>query len=439
MLLVPDFLAMALLVGVVLLVRVRYAHKGTRLWAAGLLLILLECAARLLYSLPSTAGFQRSMHAIALGAYFLAGVVFLRSGSAVLRRLPQSWTFLTVNAVPLMAFLLIYGMDMRVAWVYRGLVVLGIAAALTTCVMLRRRAVFYAAFVLLWTPMSIATSQGEYRTAAYIALGFLYGLVAVVLARSLPKGSRGKIAVVAGFAMWAICFVTYPMVAEHLPAWEAFASEVWNMQKFIIAVGLLVVLLERQIQSNAWLALHDELTSLPNRRLFDDRLQHALALAERDGQRVALFTMDLDGFKTINDTLGHDAGDLLLQRVAQNLHSATRRTDTLARLGGDEFSLIVVDLGKGHGIDTAMHPMLLPQTQRIFSSLLRAVEQPVKLGETTVQISASMGVAVYPDEGKDVQDLTRLADSRMYEQKTSNAALRKVAEEIPLLRTGTIG
>ncbi len=439
MLLVPDFLAMALLVGVLLMVRGRDAHASIRLWTAGLLLILLECAARIVYSAPGTPTFHRAMHAISLDAYLLAGVMFLRSGSTMLRRMAHRQTFLWANVAPHVVLLVLYAMDVREAWVYHVVVVLGIGVALGSCIVLRKSVAFYAAFVVLWTPMAIATSQEGYRTAVYVALAFLYGLVAVVFGRSLPKGSRGKIAVVAGFTMWALCFLTHPWVTERMPAWDAFANEVWAMQKFIITVGLLVVMLERQIRSTAWLALHDELTSLPNRRLFDDRLQHALARAERDGKRVALFTMDLDGFKRINDTLGHDAGDVLLQRVATNLHAATRRTDTLARIGGDEFSLIAIDLGKGP--DGGMHPILLPQTQRIFSSLLKAVELPVELGEgdaeTTVQISASVGVAVFPDEAKDVQGLMRLADSRMYEQKAARAETRERAESPMLRMTGT--
>jgi diguanylate cyclase len=403
-----------------------------------LLLILVECAARILYGIPSSPFVHHAMHALALEAYLLAGVMFLRSGSTKLRRMPYSQMFVWANVAPMLTLMVMYAMTVQVAWVYHLLVALSITISLITCIVFRRSAPYYVAFVVLWTPVSIAMSHHAYGAVVYIVLAFVYGMVALVFARSLPKRSRGKVAVVAGFAMWAVCFATHPWIDEH-GAWQAFANEVWNMQKFIITVGLLVVMLERQIRSNTWLALHDELTALPNRRLFDDRLQQALSRAERDGQRVALYTMDLDGFKNINDTLGHDAGDALLQRVARNLHAATRRTDTLARMGGDEFSLIALDLGKGP--DSTLHPILLPQTQRIFSSLLRAVETPVALGEddraTTVQISASMGVAVFPDEAKDVQALVRLADSRMYEQKAARAEARDRAQS-PLLRlTGT--
>jgi diguanylate cyclase (GGDEF)-like protein len=439
LLLLPDFFAMLLLTGVLLMVRGREEHGNIRLWTAGLMLILLECAARILYGMPSDLFFHRTMHAVALDAYLLAGAVFLRSGSTLLRRMPRSFLFLWLNVAPHFALLTVYGYDGRTAWVYHLLVGLGIAMSLATCVAFKRPAGFYVAFVVLWTPMVIATNVAGYRTAIYIVLAFLYGLTALTFSFSLPKGSRGKIAVVAGFTMWSLCFLTHPWIAEHHAAWTDFASEVWNMQKFIITVGLLLVMLERQIKSNEWLALHDELTGLPNRRLFDDRLQNALGRAERDKHRVALFTLDLDGFKSINDTLGHDAGDLLLQRVAKNLEGAIRKTDTLARLGGDEFSLIAIDLGSG--VNGALHPILLPQTQRIFTNLLQAVELPVQIGvgdaATQVQVSASVGVAVFPDDGREANALIRLADQRMYEQKSARANAKRAGTERRLPLTGT--
>jgi diguanylate cyclase (GGDEF)-like protein len=213
--------------------------------------------------------------------------------------------------------------------------------------------------------------------------------------------------------------------AQHL---TDFLSEVWNMQKFIITVGLLLVMLERQVRSNEWLALHDELTGLPNRRLFDDRLQNALARADRDGHRVALFNLDLDGFKQINDTLGHDAGDVLLRAIANNLNAATRKTNTLARLGGDEFTLIAIDIGEATARN-AGQPVLVRQTERISALLLQAVELPVGLGENyshqVAQVSASIGVAIFPDDGREAHGLMRLADQRMYAQKSERNRQRK--------------
>ncbi len=437
-LLVPDFLAMSLLVGVLLRVRARGEQRNIRGWTVGLLLILLECAARILYGVPSGILFHRIMHVIALGAYLLAGIAFVRSGSTEVRRMPKSLLFLWLNVVPLLALILVYAMDVRAQLPYILWIVVGVVTSFVTCILFRRSKAFYWVFAALWTPVAIAAATQSYRATIYFILAHLYGLAALVFARSLPKNSRGKIAVVAGFIMWALCFLTHPWVLASHEEWVPFFGEVWNMQKFLITVGLLLVMLERQIRSSEWLALHDELTGLPNRRLFDDRLQHAVARAERYNERVALFTVDLDGFKSINDTLGHDAGDVLLQHVARNLEAVTRRTDTLARQGGDEFSLIVLNFGVG--ADEAMHPIHFPHTERIFETILQAVERPVEIGEgdavSIVQISASVGVAVFPDDARDAHALIRLADLRMYQQKAARAAARKAGASPDLVLTG---
>ena len=276
---------------------------------------------------------------------------------------------------------------------------LGVAVGFASSVILRRTWQYYAAFAVIWAPLLICTRVQQFRTAVYLSLFFLYLLSAIFFYQSLRKGSRGKIAVVAGFSLWAVCFVTHPWIATSHPSWIGVISELWNMQKFVITVGLLLVMLEDQIRSNEWLALHDELTGLPNRRLFSDRLQHALTQTERYNHRVALLNVDLDGFKQINDTMGHDAGDVLLQQVAKNLMSATRRTDTLARQGGDEFSLIAVKLdgeeqwegtpGAGRNV------MDLPEIRRIYNDMMRAIEKPVMLGpaygNAVVQVTASIG------------------------------------------------
>jgi diguanylate cyclase (GGDEF)-like protein len=443
LLLLPDFFAMALLVAVLLMVRGREDRAIMRLWITALFLILLECAAHIVYTMKNVGmPIQRAAHIVALESYLLAGAVFLRSAATQLRRMPASYTFLAVNLVPHVALLGIYGADVRMAWLYHLFIGLGITTAVISSAILRRSWRYYAAFAVLWIPLVITANVMEYRTSIYISLCFLYMLCAGAFTLSLPKSSRGKIAVVSGFFLWSLCFLTHPWVSSGHPEWTDFAGAVWNMQKFIITVGLLLVLLERQIRSNEWLALHDDLTGLPNRRLFDDRIQQALARADRDGHRVALFNLDLDGFKGINDSFGHDAGDTLLRSVAHNLEAVLRRTDTLARLGGDEFSVIAVDIGGapmasrlGMAADNEAHPVMLPQIQRILSTMVQAVEQPVNLGpvykDAVVSISASVGVSVFPDDGRDWYALMRTADKRMYERKAANAEVSAMAAERP--------
>lgn len=427
LLLLPDLLAITLLLFVLFRFRDK-RHDGTiRIWALGLLLILLEGAARILYLMRTPLYVHLLAHVVALAAYCLAGAVFIYSASQGLRHRPQGRALLALGIAPLLLLLVAYGFQVRLVAVYYFAATAGIATGVVP-LLLKKSSPLNFALALLWVPLLSFILHGDYRSASYFGLAVLYGLSALYFGRSLPRGSQGKIAVVTGFSVWAICFLTHPWVATSHPAWESAVGQLWGMQKFVITVGLLIVLLEDQARSNEWLALHDELTGLPNRRLFEDRLQHALLQAARTKSRLALFNMDLDGFKQINDTLGHDAGDILLKGISHNLLGSLRRSDTLARLGGDEFTLIAADLDGAPGSHTGRLPgscaaQRMPQVQRILTAMTRAAELPVCLGDSydghTVSVSASIGVVVFPDEASSQEELVRLADQRMYANKAS--------------------
>jgi diguanylate cyclase (GGDEF)-like protein/PAS domain S-box-containing protein len=152
-------------------------------------------------------------------------------------------------------------------------------------------------------------------------------------------------------------------------------------------------------------AFHDALTGLPNRTLFDDRLAIAIAHAHRYDQRVAVMFLDLDRFKTINDTLGHTTGDQLIQQVADRLSPALREIDTLARWGGDEFIILLPNLNCAEdGI-------------KIAERLLHILKPVFNLKEHALHVRCSIGIAFYPDDGEDAPTLLRNADSALYRAK----------------------
>lgn len=156
------------------------------------------------------------------------------------------------------------------------------------------------------------------------------------------------------------------------------------------------------------MAQYDGLTELPNRALFSDRLQHAISEAVRNKTRLALLFIDLDHFKTVNDTCGHAAGDLLIQAVARRLQSNVRKSDTVGRLAGDEFVVVLPDIEDDS--------FAMAVADKIRDSLC----QPFDLNEyQSHAISASIGVAIYPDHGLNEIELTRSADNAMYGAKGS--------------------
>jgi len=153
------------------------------------------------------------------------------------------------------------------------------------------------------------------------------------------------------------------------------------------------------------LAHYDTLTGLPNRSLFRERLERALAHAERGARQVALMFLDLDRFKLINDTLGHEAGDLLLKGVAQRLRACVRQEDTVARLGGDEFTVIMEHVG--HVDDIA----------QIAQKILDGLAPPMQIGGHEVFASSSIGIAIYPTDARSMEALIQNADTAMYRAK----------------------
>ena len=172
-------------------------------------------------------------------------------------------------------------------------------------------------------------------------------------------------------------------------------------QNFVSLFTDITPLKEHQRQLE-YIAHFDALTSLPNRVLLADRMQQALTQGQRRGLSVAVVYLDLDGFKTVNDTHGHGLGDELLVALAHRMKGALRNGDTLARIGGDEFVAVLVDLEA------------VGDAEPVLQRLLQAAADPVELAQTTLQVSASIGVTAYPQDGSEVDLLLRHADQAMY-------------------------
>jgi diguanylate cyclase (GGDEF)-like protein/PAS domain S-box-containing protein len=158
------------------------------------------------------------------------------------------------------------------------------------------------------------------------------------------------------------------------------------------------------------MARYDQLTGLPNRALFMETLRTALARARRSEKKVGVIFMDLNGFKPVNDTLGHAAGDTLLKMFAERLSRVVRDTDLAARVGGDEFTLLVDSLGD---VDEALI---------LVERIRQALSKPFEIARHPFWITASMGIAVYPDHANTLDDLARRADYAMYKAKKEKSA-----------------
>jgi len=166
------------------------------------------------------------------------------------------------------------------------------------------------------------------------------------------------------------------------------------------------------------LALNDPLTGLANRRLLNDRMSMALVHARRNKSAMAVAYLDLDGFKQINDTLGHGTGDILLKMVAKRLVATVREEDTVARPGGDEFILALWHVS---GIDYAA---------TVVSRAIEAVARPYDIGGNAVSITVSAGVSIYPDHGEEAETLLKSADLALYEAKSAGRNAYRIAHTL---------
>jgi diguanylate cyclase (GGDEF)-like protein/PAS domain S-box-containing protein len=211
--------------------------------------------------------------------------------------------------------------------------------------------------------------------------------------------------------------------------WKAdgspFPAEYWSYPQIVNgeitgAVVAFIDITERKKAEETirHMATHDGLTNLPSLLLCKDRLSMAIARANRDGTLAAVFFIDLDGFKSVNDTHGHDAGDSVLRETARRLRASVRESDTIARIGGDEFLAVIPELHSRKNAET------------LARKILDAVSTPYGINTATVSIGASVGIALFPrDSGDDVENLIKLADQAMYRVKKSGKNGFRFAED----------
>lgn len=198
------------------------------------------------------------------------------------------------------------------------------------------------------------------------------------------------------------------------PSGEAVSHEMYVVAEYdsegriigTLAIGRDITQRKAVEQQLMYQATHDVLTGLPNRVLLKDRLGHALQQAQREGGQVAVIFVDLDNFKTINDTLGHELGDVLLKTVAARMGAVLRASDTVARLGGDEFVILLQEGVSVSVLDTV--------ARKVFNH----VGSPCEIGGHVIYTNTSMGIAMYPQDGEDIETLMRNADTAMYAAKS---------------------
>jgi diguanylate cyclase (GGDEF)-like protein len=412
----PDLVAIALLICAFASVTRGKYTLVSGLWLIGWLLIALHFVAFLFLRLQDFRGLLAAI--VGTVAIVSAGEIF-KTSIIPFRKVPSSrWMtalLLVLNAL----YLTLLMCGRSPAWALDATAALfGLGPLAIALVALRK--VNYA---LRWSTviqniaLAVFLLAVQHRPGYGVNLALNAVLFAAYLGCSINflfaywRATAGAFITIAGFVTWALVFALGPWLYFCHPLVHVEA-EVWNLPKYIVAVGMILLLLEDQIEHNKRLALHDELTGLPNRRLFQDRLASALDRARRTGAQTALLVIDLNRFKLVNDTYGHHVGDLLLQSVGAAIAGRIRRYDTVARTGGDEFSVILEE------------PASREDALRVAHVLLELLNEPVQLQGHTMRRSASIGVAVFPDDAADMEALCIAADQRMYNDKRQVSAIQ---------------
>lgn len=405
----PDLLAVGLLIYAFVTVSRPAGTLTTRLWLAGWICIEVHFAAYSFLELPGVGG-------------ILADIV----GTASLVWCAQLFCWSLDARACSRGSLLLYG---ATAFVYTLYIALASLPSLPPPPIMETAA---GLFALVPLTVVLATPHAERPASRWVAVVLNTALAAALLrwqfsahgsdlmfvmplfvayftcalkfGLSDQRKSGGFVVTLLGLLAWSLVF-PLGMVFDVFWPKVRVGAEVWNLPKYLVAVGMILLLLEGQLKRNQHLAQHDALTGLPNRRLFQDRISRAMERARQRNACMAMLAIDLDGFKRVNDTMGHHVGDEVLQHVARLFIARLRRVDTLARTGGDEFSVVLEG------------PITRHEAASVASALRQLLEMPLTVAGQSMQIGASIGLAVFPDDAQTPESLCIIADGRMYTAK----------------------
>ncbi len=406
---IPELAAVTLVICAFASVARHNQTPMSKLWLIGWLMILLHFAAALFTPLPGIWG---QLAFVLLSASLVwAGVLFMHASIPYREDVSSRWMVSSLLASNTL-YLTVLTAGYDVPWAMNlAAVVLGLCPLAVTLASIRRVnhplrwniASLYAALSIFLLIFQYRPGNGS--ELAWDAVMFtVYIGCCSFFSYAFRRASAGAFVTIAGFFAWASIFIVAPAM-ETLQPQMHIESEVWNLPKFIVAVGMMLLLLEDQIEHNKHLALHDALTGLPNRRLFEDRMASAVERSRRIGTEMAILVIDLDDFKEVNDTFGHHVGDLVLQRVASAFTERVRRSDTVSRTGGDEFSVILEE------------PTNREEAEFVGRTLRQLLSSPLDIEGHKVNVGASVGIAIFPEDAPDTERLCIAADQKMYGEK----------------------
>ncbi len=411
----PDLLALAALCAVFSSLLPRKADSSLRLWLAAWILIVLHFCAEF----ADASGTNPIASSISMATLDLAGLAFMWAAVSRSFTWPGFIVFAAL-AVPQLAYLELAVFDSAPRAYFFAAALIGFALPAVAIARFvpknAERVIAVAACAVLTLSLLLVIrfnpdqANGENNILTWLYLG-----AGILEWRRADRISTGAVTTIAGFFAWASVFPLAFAIITWLPHVHIDGTA-YNIPKYIVAIGIILTLLEEQMERSLFLAQHEEITGLPNRRMLQLRLHASIERARRSGANVGLLTIDLDRFKAINDSYGHNAGDELLRVVAKRFSGRLRSVDTCARVGGDEFVVLADQLASR------------ADAERLAHDLLETLQEPVPLGAADTRAQASIGVAVFPEDGCDAETLLAFSDVRMYASKRAPASLERRVE-----------
>ncbi|GAB2578046.1 GGDEF domain-containing protein [Dyella jejuensis] len=405
---VPDFVAISGLIGVFGSLLRRTRQTRLNYWLVGWIMLLIHIAAQ--FVCQNSEGDASGANAISVSMLVLAANAFIWASNGRHGDRWRNFTRALVSALPDAAFIACatYGVDSP--WPYALLTCAGLGLSIwafgsaSSGAGQNHGGWRTAMTVVVYAVQGALLASHQLSSAVSWILCWHYLAVAAFYRLGAPDASTGVMFTMVSFIAWAFVFPVGDLMDVLWPAVHV-EEEVWNLPKFLVATGMIFTLLEEQLSNAEHASLHDALTGLPNRRMFADRLRRALLDARAEGESLALLMIDLDGFKQINDRLGHAVGDELLRWAAMRFSEELHGEDVLARVGGDEFAVILSRVDHREA------------AQGIAHRLQRSLAAGMSIHGHALSIQASIGISMYPEDAGDATLLYAAADLAMYERK----------------------
>ena len=410
--LLPEILSMTVfIVGFRPLARRVGAHAD--LWFLGWGLVLLNMVGSLF-----GASASKSIHLASEWALLAAALVFLLAAANIPKR-RINWLVFAEMTLPLLSLAAADVYEVRrtvpLIAICLGFLVPGVHVWVSRCESGKRVAFVFGAFAVFGVA-AIPVVLRSPHVAQQLSSAVVFLSAAYLYCCGAERHSRGVIAAAAGLAAWGLGFPFALALPYYFPG-VVLDRSILYIPVYFVVTGIMLTLLEEHVERTERMAMHDPLTDLPNRRMFEERLIATMEEARINRTTVACLVIDVDNFKHINDTLGHNAGDQLLRALAVRLSWHMTPRDILARTGGDEFTALLAGVNDEHHL------------RFIAGAMMSAGSVPIMIDGKPVDLRISIGIALSPDHADDIDSLRRAADEAMYTAKRRGGSMLAFADE----------